>query len=380
MEFKVKAVDGPNTKSNVEVEEVLIAEAEAKHEGTEGESPVVESTENEAVVTHNDNTSEEEAPIVESGISDEDVLSFLNNKYGKTSDSLDDFNQVAESSDDAVELSDDVKAYLQYKNTTGRGMQDYLKLNRDLDSMDSDSLLKEYFVDTETDLDAEDIADLMEEFVYDEDTDEDADVRKVKRAKKKAIAKAKDYFTEQAKMYSEPTEQVAQAMSAEDSEGLQAYKQSITDAETTKEANELRGQAFSSATESLFSSEFKGFEFKIGEDVNLNFNVGTAAELREAQATPMNFINKYMDEDGMISDAPGYHKALAVAMNPEKFAQFFFEQGQAQAKDGVIRSTKNINMSTRTAPEVSTQGGAKVRAVPTTHGSGLKIKSRKYSN
>ena len=85
-----------------------------------------------------------------------------------------------------------------------------------------------------------------------------------------------------------------------------------------------------------------------------------------------------MDESGSIKDAAGYHKALAVAMNPQKFAQFFFEQGQANATGDVLKSTKNINMSSaRTASEVSTKGGTTIKAVPSSHGRGLKIKSRK---
>ena len=35
----------------------------------------------------------------------------------------------------------------------------------------------------------------------------------------------------------------------------------------------------------------------------------------------MNFVNKFLDDKGLLKDAEGYHKALAMAMNPEKFAQ-----------------------------------------------------------
>ena len=378
MEYKVKLVDAPDTKSAVEIEETLIAEAEAKHEGIslvdeEGETPVVDVADNAEITTEDVTT---DTPVEETSISEEDVLSFLKNKYGRDVDSLDEYTAVAESSDDKVDLPEDVQAYLQYKQTTGRGMGDYLKLNRDLTAMDGDALLKEYLIDTETDLDSEDIADLMEEYAFDEDTDTDADVRKAKRAKKKAVAQAKAHFTEQAKMYTEPTESVAASISEEDSEAIAAYRQSVIDAQTTEEANNARSESFSAATDKIFNDDFKGFDFKIGEDT-FTFNAGTAAELKDAQSTPMNFIGKYMDESGTVNDAAGCHKALAAAMNPEKFAQFFFEQGQANAKGDVLRTTKNINMSTRTAPEVSTKGGTTIKAVHTSHGKGLKIKSRK---
>ncbi len=42
-------------------------------------------------------------------------------------------------------------------------------------------------------------------------------------------------------------------------------------------------------------------------------------------------------------------------MNPEKFARFFYEQGQANAVDDVMRKTKNINMSERAAPQSTTK-------------------------
>jgi hypothetical protein len=66
-------------------------------------------------------------------------------------------------------------------------------------------------------------------------------------------------------------------------------------------------------------------------------------------------------------------------MNPEKFAQFFYEQGKSNATEDVIRKTKNINMSERTAPEVSTKGGMQVKAVSSPSSNGLRIKSIKRS-
>jgi len=367
MDLKVRAVEGPSDMGSVEIEEKLIVDAEAQHEGTEAvneEVPVVDATTEGAEV------------LEESSLSDEDVLSFLKNKYGREANTLDEFTAVDESSDAKGDLPEDVAAYLQYKETTGRGMGDYLKLSRDLESMDSNALLKEYLLDTETGLDSEDVEDMLSEYEFDADVDEDADVRKIKRAKKKAVAKAKEYFTDQAKMYKEPSETLGSSMSNEDKEGLEAYRSSLSEAKSSTEANEARSSAFTDATDKFFSDDFKGFDFKVGDDT-ISFNAGSAEEVKNAQSTPMNFINKYMDKDGIINDAAGYHKALAAAMQPDKFAQFFYEQGQANAKGDVLRSTKNINMGTRTAPEVSTTGGMKVRAVPTTHGNGLKIRSNR---
>ena len=85
-----------------------------------------------------------------------------------------------------------------------------------------------------------------------------------------------------------------------------------------------------------------------------------------------------MDENGLIKDAAGYHRSLAVAMNPEKFAKYFYEQGKADATEDVMRKTKNINMSERRAPEVTkSNDGFQVRAVNPDSGRNLKIRSAK---
>ena len=78
-----------------------------------------------------------------------------------------------------------------------------------------------------------------------------------------------------------------------------------------------------------------------------------------------------------MKDAAGYHKALAVAMNPEKFAQYFYEQGKANATEDVMRKTKNINMTTRSTPEVSSKSGTQFKSLNNDSGRGLKIRSIK---
>ena len=94
------------------------------------------------------------------------------------------------------------------------------------------------------------------------------------------------------------------------------------------------------------------------------------------QSDVNNFVGKFLDDKGLIADAKGYHKALAVAMNPEKFAQFFYEQGVAKAVDDVTRKSKNINMDIRKSPQLSTKDGLKIRSVgDKSSGRGLKIRS-----
>jgi len=64
-------------------------------------------------------------------------------------------------------------------------------------------------------------------------------------------------------------------------------------------------------------------------------------------------------------------------MHPEKFAKFFYEQGKSASADETMRKLKNVNMTTRTAPEVgNTKTGMQFKSVTNDHGRGLKIRSK----
>ena len=273
-------------------------------------------------------------------------------------------------------MPEDVAAYFKYKKETGRSLEDYVKLQQDFSSMNPDSLLRQYLTVTEEGLDPEDIDSLMEEYDYDEEVDEPAAIKKLKLAKKKDIAKAKKFFREQQELYKQPLE--SRESSAPPSKEYEAYKQYMSEAKTQQEEGDRRANWFAKKSDELFNSEFKGFKFKV-DDSEVMFSPGSPADLRKAQDTPMNFIKKFLDEGGMLKDAAGYHRSLAIAMNPEKFAQFFYDQGKSNATEDVMRKTKNINMTERTTPEISTKGGMQVKSVSQPSSRGLKIKSVKRS-
>jgi hypothetical protein len=305
-------------------------------------------------------------------LKEEDVLSYISKRYNKEINSFDDL--VSEKSQE--ELPEDVSAYLKYRKETGRGFEDFLKLREDFDSMDSDSLLRSYLKSTQVGLDDEDIDVMMEDYSYNEDLDDDSTIKRAKLAKKKLVAEAKQYFNTQKEKYKMPLESRTADISPEEKEELQAYKQYISQAKTMEQEAERKREWFSKKTDEVFSNEFKGFEFKVNDQV-LRFAPGDAVELKKAQLTPTNFINKYLDDSGMMKDAAGYHRALAVAMNPERFAKFFYEQGMAAATEDVNRKIKNINMSERQAPQAMAKDGFQVKSVNPDSGNSLKIRSIK---
>ena len=361
--FTVREVTGAE-KSAVEVEEQLLKEHEEKFEDSTNTEPEVDRVD---IPT-------EEAPAPE--LNDADVLSYIKNRYDKDIDSVDQLFETKESNED---LPEDVSAYFKYKKETGRGIEDFVKTQRDYDKMDSDTLLSQYYAHTEEGLDSEDIKDLMEDkFGYDEELDEESDIKKIERAKKRELVKAKKFFNEQKDKYKIPLESSGGGLSDSENEDLSSYKSYIEESNTAKEAQKKRYDYFLNKTDEVFNDEFKGFEFNVGEK-NFTFKPGDANELKSKQSDVNNFINKFMDSDsGLMKDAQGYHRAISVAMNIDKFAEFFYNQGMTDTVDNVSKKSKNINMEVRNTPQNFSKDGLKIRTVgDTSSGKGLKIRSIK---
>ena len=385
MEIKVREVKPIESKGIQELEEELLNRQEEQIQVqvvSENATPVIVMTPEPAVnkevepQVDPEPTPNEEPDLqpdpVSAELKEEDVLSYISKRYKKEINSFDEL--VSEKSEE--QLPEDVSAYLKYRKETGRSFEDFLKLREDFDSMDPDNLLRNYLKSTQVGLDDEDIDVMMEEYSYNEDLDDDSTIKRAKLAKKKLVAEAKQYFNTQKEKYKMPLESRTADISPEEKEELQAYKQYISQAKTMEQEAERKREWFSKKTDEVFNNEFKGFEFKVNDQV-LRFAPGDAVELKKAQLTPTNFINKYLDDSGMMKDAAGYHRALAVAMNPERFAKFFYEQGMAAATEDVNRKIKNINMSERQAPQSTVKDGFQVKSVNPDSGKGLKIRSIK---
>lgn len=363
--FTVKEVTGEE-KSRAEVEEQLLAKHEEKFTDSKPKEEEVEKVEEV----------KEESPASE--INDADVLKYIKNRYDKDIDSVEKLFDQKNSNED---LPEDVSAYFKYKKETGRGIEDFVKLQRNYDDMDGDQVLRAYYNSTEEGLDSNDITDIMDDkFSFDEDLDDPKDIKKKQLAKKRELVKAKKFLNEQRDKYKAPLESSGSGLSSEDKEKFDSYKSYIEESTNAQEAQQRRYDYFLDKTAEVFNDEFKGFEFNVGEK-QFTFKPGDSGELKSKQSDVNNFTKKFMDEKtGMISDAKGYHKAMSVAMNLDKFAEFFYNQGVTSAVDEVSKKSKNINMEMRKTPTSLSKDGLKIRAVgDTSSGRGLKIRSIKKS-
>ena len=358
--IQVKLVDFEE-KSVQEIEQKLLDEHEQKM--AEDVAPVEE--------VH------VEEPVIESPqFGDSDVLSYLKTKFNKEVNSLDEL--FVEKPQQQELLPEDVNAFLKFKKETGRGLEDFYRVNQDFSKVNPERLLADYMRETNPDFDDEDIAfEYESKFGYDEEMDDEKEIKRKKLALKKELGKAAKYFEEQKEKYKAPLESRMEAsIPAEDKEALESYKQYISQSTAMQQEQAKKSEYFLNKTNELFSDEFKGFDFKIG-DKEVSYKPGTPEQLKAQQTDISKFFTNFVDENGYIKDAKQYHKTIAAAMNPDAMAKFFYDMGKADAIDDSARQSKNIDMSVRNAPQNIDKGGFKVTALDSDHGNRLKIKSLK---
>ena len=113
MEIKVREVSGAEEKSTAEIESTLLAKTEEPQESVKEEAIV--SAEGNVEVTTSTTEEQVEAPLNDPEpikLSEEEVLSFIGNRYGEEVASLDDLVNRRKESEP---LPEDIAKYMAYK-------------------------------------------------------------------------------------------------------------------------------------------------------------------------------------------------------------------------------------------------------------------------
>jgi len=270
---------------------------------------------------------------------------------------------IAESEATGEPLPEGVQKLVEFMNETGGDLNDYVKLNRDVKEMDDSDVLNEYYRETKSHLTPEERSFLLEDnFGYDDSVDDEKDIRKKKIALKEQVAEARAHLDRQRSKYYEEIK-AGSKLTNEQQEAINFYHKYNKDSEKQKKLSEKSKRTFLNKTNSFFGQDFKGFEYNVG-DKKYRFNVKDADKVKTTQSDINNFVNKFVGEDkSTIEDAAGYHKSLYTAMNADKIAKHFYEQGKADAiKDRVARD-KNINLEPRKTHGETNVGGVKYKVL-----------------
>ena len=284
---------------------------------------------------------------------------------------------IEEQKESGIELPENIQKVVDFMNDTGGSLEDYVKLNTDYSALNETQLLREYYENTRPHLDKEEIDFLMEDnFAYDEELDEERDIRKKKIAHKEELAKAKNHLDGLKSKYYEEIK-AGSKLNPEQQKAVAFFDRYNKEQEQTTKLAEKQKSSFIKKTDAVFSEEFKGFEYNVG-DKRYRFNVKNADQVKSNQSDINNFVKKFLNDKNEIEDAKGYHKSLFTAMNPDTVAQHFYEQGKADAMKESMARTKNIDMNPRGVHEkVTTSNGWSVKAVNGEDVSQFKVKIRK---
>jgi len=284
--------------------------------------------------------------------------------------------QVQEQINTGKKLPENIEKLISFMEDTGGTVEDYVRLNTDYSNVDSNALLKEYYKNTRPHLNDEEIEFLIEDnFDYDEDLDDERDVRKKRLAFKEEVAKAQAHLEQvKSKYYDEI--KLRPGITQEQQKAMDFFNRY----NKQQESAEAKHSKFKNDTKQLFTQEFKGFEFNLGEK-SFRYGVANQETLAEKQSDISNLVKKFLNKDGEVVDVKGYHKAIYAAENADSIAKHFYEQGKADAIKEVVAKSNNLTTAPRTLPNNDGYiNGFKVKAINGVDSTKLKVKTQKFNN
>ena len=270
-------------------------------------------------------------------------------------------------------LPENVEKLVAFMEDTGGTVEDYVRLNADYSSVDDKTLLKEYYKKTKPYLESDDVSLLLEDYDYDEDIDEERDIRKKKIAFKEEVAKAKNFLEETKSKYYDEIK-LRPGVTQEQQKAMDFFNRYNEDQETANRQHE----DFKSQTDDYFNNEFKGFEFDVSGK-KFRYGVQDPSKVAEDQSNINNFVGKFLNKEGKVTDTKGYHKALFMASNADTIINHFYEQGKSDATKDIIGKSKNLSTQPRQVQEGEFINGLKVRSISGQDSSRLKIKTKKFN-
>ena len=279
---------------------------------------------------------------------------------------------VQESQDTAEPLPENIQKVVDFMGETGGTLEDYVRLNADYSNVDNNTLLREYYRQSKPHLDSEDVNILLEDFTWDEELDEQKDIRKKKIAYKEEVAKAKGFLEGLKDKYYDEIK-LGHGVTQQQKEAVDFFNRYNEEQQTIKQ----RTDNFQGRTKNYFNDDFKGFDFKLGEK-QFRYGIKDNSSVANQQSDISNFIKKFLNDKGEVSDLSGYHKALYVANNPDRIINHFYEQGRADAVRDLTAKSKNISNEPRSTQSGDVfVNGYRVKSVSGADSSRLKIKTKR---
>ncbi len=238
------------------------------------------------------------------------------------------FSQPQQKSQSNSDLPEGIDKLVEFINQGGT-VEQYVNLNKDVDSMKPEEVIREYYRQKNPHMKEERLTRKMNKnFKFDEDSDEEDVIQDKKDLFEDELFTAKQHLKSNKEQFYSELKQRQAGASVED-----------------QNKRELMNSDFKEKTDQVFGDNFKGFVFDFGsQGGKVRYKIDDSSAVKADQSDLTNFLGEYLGEDGLVTDPERYHKALWAAKNHDKIASLAYQQGRADAVTETEKDSKNISM------------------------------------
>nr|DAQ05502.1 MAG TPA: structural protein [Crassvirales sp.] len=296
--------------------------------------PAEQEKEKEEVVENKQDSKESAKEDLDlSKLPEEQVFSFLAGKVGKEIKSWEDLvveKEVVKEVEKPVNYaSPDLEVIDKFVRETGRGVEDYFRVQKNWDDEPNDKVLKEYLKVQYPTLDNEEIEAVFEESYSQLPTSDEMDDIEINDRKKKNLArsaamkmealKAKKFFNEQKSQYKTPIKKMEETITA----GKEEWNKNMR-----------------SAVESIDKMELEGFTYEFRDKQTYN-----------GMFSDMDSMMDYFKKDGVF-DYAAFAKTIIAGRELPKILEEYGKAIKANTVEEELRRKSNA-----TSPEVERRAG-----------------------
>jgi hypothetical protein len=304
-------------------------------------------------------------PVIEE-YDEQKVRGFFKSKFDKEVDSFEGLFAEKEPTviEKEIELPENVSAYHKYYKETGRSIEDFAKLNRDFTKMNPDQVLAESIAMENPSWSMDEVrSEIQDLYGYDPDELSESDIAKRERSKKTAVANAVSKLESMKEQYASPLASREMSLSEDEKAEYEAFKQWQKEDDSTVKGQQEASRYFETKTKELFSPDFEGFEFSVGEGKSITYKPDSPDKLIKDQSDILSIVQSFLDDKGLIKDVKSYHKAISILRNPDQFAKHAYDQGAADMVVDFEKKSKNIDMTQNANQHIPEQKGPKFEIV-----------------
>lgn len=324
----------------------------------------VEPTEPTELSPEPSSLTNEPVPVepVKPEFTDEIAFGYLSEKLGREVKSYEDLVEIKDA-ENPLDKDPYLKNLYEWRQRTGRPIEDYSKYQRDLSSLDDLSVARELLKHEYPTLTEEEINfEINSKFLAsEEDLEEDSKLKSL-----------------ELKKYATKGRQVLESLKADLGESLIQNVNNITPEQQAEldfakqvresvQANEAANQEYKTKlSESI--SQMESIKVVLGDDKEISYTLND--EVKNTLAQRMEEMSHWKNEDGSWNHTRIVEDAIK-SLYMEDMTKLAFQQGVAEGTDKTITDTKNVTLGQRdTMPNINSGDGVVIEGLDKMLGNG----------